>query len=137
MDKATAANKINTALEAMESVIGECVFDEWAIVVMYGGKLKLFEYSGNRREDFISEFKEDFASMKDTLNPATAKLGDYGFSHEGYGAGFDAYMCVGPQAYLLLNNTEKSTGDIVQNPKWKAAQIHFATLLEAFLSDPL
>jgi hypothetical protein len=64
-------------------------------------------------------------------------VGDFAFSHEGHGTGFDAHMSIGSDLYLLLNNTLKSTGDITSNPKWTAAQIHFAELLEAFIADPV
>ena len=42
-------------------------------------------------------------------------MGDFAFSHESYGSGFDAHMCVGTDKLILFNNTEKSTGEITSN----------------------
>ena len=137
MNARNAVTRINTAMTTLENVIGEPVFDEWALVDKQPGGWKLMEYNGNRKQDFIAGFNEDLAALKDTLTPSSTHLGDYAFSHDGFGTGFDAHICVGNNKFLLLNNTEKSTGDITSNPKWKQAQIHFAELLEAFIADPV
>ena len=89
------------------------------------------------RKRFLADFKTDMAALRETLDPSSAHVGDFAFSHEGYGSGFDAHICAGENLFILFNNTNKSTGEITSNPKWKASQIHFANLLEAFIADPI
>lgn len=137
MDNATAASLIETALNNMEQVIGEPVFDEWAVVRKNASSWNLLEYGGSRKDDFIANFNTDVAALRNTLDPSATHIGDFAFSHEGYGSGFDAHMCIGEDLLVLFNNTEKSTGEITSNPKWTSAQIHFAKLLEIFITDPL
>lgn len=137
MEPTAAATRIETAMERLENCIGEPVFDEWALVEKNATGWKLVEYGGTRKEEFRAEFKTDMAALRETLDPATAQIGDFAFSHEGYGSGYDAHICAGNNLFILFNNTAKSTGEITSNPKWKTAQIHFTELLEAFLSDPL
>lgn len=137
MNTAAAAERINTALRRLENSIGEAVFDEWALVERRAGEWKLIEYGGRRKESFLADFNADMAALRETLDPAAAHIGEFAFSHEGYGSGFDAHICAGKNLFILFNNTAKSTGEITANPKWRPAQIHFTELLEAFIADPL
>ncbi len=137
MKLAAAKKRIETAVETLGRAIGEPVFDEWALVGKGAAGWKLLEYGGARRAQFQAGFKSDMAALRETFDPESAQLGDFAFSHEGYGSGFDAHMCVGDQVFVLFNNTVKSTGEITKNPKWTAAQIHFTNLLEAFIADPV
>lgn len=137
MNVSTATARISTALQHLETAIGEPVFDEWALVKRNTSGWKLIEYGGSRKEVFLADFNQDVAALKETLDPDTVQTGDFAFSHEGFGSGFDAHMCVGEQLLILFNNTEKSTGEITRNPKWTSAQIHFNNLLETFIADPV
>ncbi len=137
MNIAAATDRIESALINLETTIGEPVFDEWALAEKNPEGWRLIEYGGSRKEEFLAEFNTDIAALKDTLNPSQTQIGDFAFSHEGHGTGFDAHMCVGKHIFLLLNNTAKNTGEITNNPKWTQAQIHFAELLETFISDPV
>lgn len=137
MNKIDAVDQIQKSLQNMEAVMGEPVFTEWALIVKSDGKWNLSAYEGSRKQSFAENFRADMKAMRTTLDLEEMAAGDYGFSHEGHGSGFDAYMCVGENALLLFNHLDKSTTEIVGNPKWREAQIHFATLLEAFLSSPL
>ncbi len=137
MNLAAATDRIETTLLSMERSIGEPVFDEWALVEKTSKGWKLVEYGGNHKEEFLADFSTDIAALRDTLNPENLVIGDFAFSHEGYGSGFDAHMCAGTNLFILFNNTGKSTGEITSNPKWTTAQIHFTELLEAFIADPL
>lgn len=137
MNLKTAAARIETDLTNLKTAVGEPVFDEWAVVEKTGGGWKLLEYGGSRRAEFVADFSKDVAALKETLDPDHIQTGDFAFSHEGYGSGFDAHICAGENKLILFNNTEKSTGEITANPKWTAAQVHFNNLLEAFIADPL
>ena len=137
MNTATAKARIETALNKLEASIGEPVFDEWALVEKSSTGWIQIEYGGTRKAEFLAEFKTDIAALRDTLDPENTHTGDFAFSHEGFGSGFDAHICAGENLFVLFNNTEKSTGEITSNPKWKTAQIHFSELLEAFIADPI
>lgn len=133
----TAAARIETALKNLETAVGEPFFDEWAVVEKTPSGWKLAAYGGSRREEFVAGFNQDIAALKETLDPENIQVGDFAFSHEGYGSGFDAHICAGTNKLVLFNNTEKSTGELTATPKWTAAQVHFSNLLEAFIADPL
>ena len=135
LDAATAC--IETNLKNLETAIGEAVFDEWAIVEKTTDGWKLVAYGGARRDEFVADFGRDVAALKETLDPENIQIGDFAFSHEGYGSGFDAHICAGEDKLVLFNNTEKSTGEITADPRWTSAQVHFNNLLEAFIADPL
>ena len=137
MNIAAAADRIETALINLGKAVGEPVFDEWALVEKNETGWKLLEYGGTRKNDFLANFNSDIAALRDTLDPANTNVGDFAFSHEGFGSGFDAHICAGENIFLLFNNTAKSTGEITSNPKWTSAQIYFSELLEAFLADPI
>ncbi len=137
MNREAVADHIETALISMERVVEEPVFNEWALVEKTDGGWKLIEYGGTRKNDFLENFNTDIAALRETLDPVNTQIGDFAFSHEGYGSGFDAHICAGSNMYLLFNNTAKSTGEITSNPKWTSAQIHFSQLVETFIADPI
>lgn len=137
MNTAAAIDRIESALINLETALGEATFDEWAMVEKEGTGWRLIEYGGNRKEEFLAEFNTDIAALKDTLDPANTILGDFAFSHEGHGTGFDAHICAGEHIFVLFNNTAKNTAEITSNPKWTGAQFHFTELLEAFIADPI
>ena len=137
MNIPAAEDRIETALISMENKDEEPVFNEWALVSKEVTGWKLHSYGGTRKNAFLAEFNNDLASLRNTLNPSDSNIGDFAFSHEGFGSGFDAHICAGVNTFVLFNNTAKSTGEITTNPKWTSAQIHFSELLEAFIADPL
>ncbi|MBN2162286.1 MAG: hypothetical protein JXR25_16050 [Pontiellaceae bacterium] len=137
MNQTAAANRIESALTNLHSAVGEPVFDEWALVEKNAAGWKLLEYAGNRKEAFKADFNSDIAALRGTLDPSATLIGDFAFSHEGYGSGFDAHICAGENLFILFNNTAKSTGEITSNPKWTSAQVHFSELVEAFIVDPI
>ncbi len=137
MDQKQAQTRIESILQKMAEPFGEPVFDEWFLVGRSNSDWKVLHYAGPRPDEYQAEFTKDMASLRNTLNPGRLELGDFAFSHEGVGSGFDAHMVAGPGVLVLFNNTGKSTGDITGDPRWKMAQIHFNELLEIFLVDPV
>ncbi|HEY5654175.1 MAG TPA: hypothetical protein VIR63_07405 [Pontiella sp.] len=137
MDIATAKTRIESTLSKLQNAIGEPVFDEWAIAEKNALGWKVIEYGGNREAEFHAEFQTDIAALKGTLDPANTMVGDFAFSHEGHGTGFDAHICAGERLFVLFNNTAKNTSEITENPKWTSSQIYFSELLESFITDPL
>lgn len=137
MNLSAAENRIETALVNMEQIVGEPVFNEWALVAKEPTGWKLLSYGGTRKNAFLAEFNKDMAALRDTLDPSDSSAGDFAFSHEGFGSGYDAHICAGENIFILFNNTSKSTGEITSNPKWTSAQIHFSELAEVFIAYPL
>lgn len=138
MKKSEAVERIGLALSKMAEVLGEAAFDEWMLVKRLSKGWQVLNYTGEREAAFKKEFTTDIAAMKETvLDFSKTYVGDSDFSYEGHGSGFDAYICVGDGIFLFLNNIQKSTSEITNSPKWKRAQIHYATLLEAFAADKL
>lgn len=137
MNISAAEDRIETALITMEQVVEEPVFNEWALIAKESTGWKLLVYRGIRKHAFLAEFNDDLAALRGTLDPSESRIGDFAFSHEGFGSGFDAHISAGERIFVLFNNTAKSTGEITSNPKWTSAQIHFSELAEAFLTDPL
>ena len=137
MNISTATDRIETALISLGTSVGEPVFDEWALVEKNEAGWRLIEYGGTRKNDFLAQFNDDIGALRGTLDPSNTCVGDFAFSHEGYGSGYDAHICAGESIFVLFNNTAKSTGEITNNPKWTSAQIHFSDLMEAFIADPL
>lgn len=137
MNTAAAIDRIESALVTMETASGEPVFNEWALVEKETTGWKLIEYGGSRKADFLAEFNTDMVALRNTLDPSNTAIGDFAFSHEGQGTGFDAHISAGENIFILFNNTAKSTGEITSNPKWTSTQIHFSELVEAFISDPV
>lgn len=136
MDLTAAQTLISETLAKMAEPFGEPVFDEWFLVGKAGAGWDVLFYQGPRPDAYQAEFTRDMAALRYTLKPGPLQLGDFAFSHEGVGSGFDAHMVAGPEVLVLFNNTEKSTGDITGDPRWKQAQIHFSELLERFIADP-
>jgi len=132
-----AVEWIGYELEKMDAGMGEHVFNEWVITEKTASGWKILKYNGDRKEEFLETFHSDIAALHDTLDPATSLAGDFAFSHEGYGSGFDAYICVGNHCFILFNNTKKNTDEITKSPKWMQAQIYFAALAERFISDQM
>lgn len=137
MNTIIAEDRIENALIRMEQTVQEPVFNEWALIAKEPSGWKLLVYGGTRKQAFLADFNDDLAALRGTLDPSESSVGDFAFSHDGFGSGFDAHICAGKSIFVLFNNTAKSTGEITSNPRWTSAQIHFSELAEAFLADPL
>ena len=137
MDINTAAIRINTALTRLEHALGESMFDEWVLVRKGPEGWKIVKYTGPRETELEAGFSDDLEALRQVLDLSKVHAGDFAFVHDGYGSAYDAYMGVGEGVLVLFNHTVKTTGDLTADPRWKAAQIHFSDLLEAFLADPV
>jgi hypothetical protein len=63
--------------------------------------------------------------------------GQYDFARHGVGTGFEAFVCVGDELYLICNNTQRSMDDITRDQRWLEAQKAFAELTEHFSGDAI
>ena len=53
------------------------------------------------------------------------------------GTGFESFMVLGSELYLICNHTARTMTEIAAEPKWLNAQIPFAELGSKFQIDPL
>jgi hypothetical protein len=129
---------LNCAQE-MNSRYREVVFDELAIVSIADNQTQTMSYAGPRQEAFTDSFPKDSAALRNTVRQGGQiyDAGDFEFSHEGAGTGFEAFMILGKGLCLICNNTGKSMDGISKNPRWLEAQIPFAELGDKFRSNPL
>ena len=127
---------VGETLEAMDKLYMGSIFDEVILLSLEGGSVAILEYRGERDVSVGQAFFDDIRALKNELIKPEHGVGDFGFTAEGQGEAFDAFIRTGPKHYLLLNNTAKSTGDITADPAWKRAQSVFFDLCEAFRADP-
>jgi len=128
-----AKTQIRQCAAQMNARYQEVVFDEWAVVSILKGKLRVLEYAGGRPLDFKKSFLSDVGQLRAGLLAGAHEPGYFEFAHTGVGTGFESFMALGDGMYLIWNNTAKSMDNIVQNPRWLSAQVPFAEL-SAWLS---
>jgi hypothetical protein len=114
---------------------GRTVFDEWAIVAFSQGRGRILTYVGPRREGFKSNFAADASGILSGLMKDSQQVGDFEFSRNAVGTGFESYMVVGQGIFLICNNTVHSMDTIAADPQWLSAQVPFVELSETFRSD--
>lgn len=110
------------------------VFDEYSIVSFKGGSGEILFYSGGREDDFRKEFADDMVPLRKEILSDQPEHGDFGFTREGAGTYFDAFVCLGPDVYAIFNNTLKSMEEITKDPLWLLAQGDFVELSQRFSS---
>jgi len=115
------------------------VFDELAVVSFSDSQPRTLSYQGPRREVFDAQFAADSAALRASVRRREQEygVGDFEFSHDGTGTGFEAFMVLAPEICLVCNNTGKSMSAIAANPLWLAAQVPFVELAETFRTNPL
>ena len=138
MNLQSAVSRISNSLSKLDAAYGRPVFDEWAVLGLDGGQLKLHHYKGPNQEGFLAGFADNTLALRKELTEEQTGLGgEFSFTREGEGASMDAYICLGPEVYLFCNHTEKSMQEITQDPQWLNAQGEFLNLSQYFAVDPL
>ncbi len=132
-----AINTVGMQITRMNEVYQKPVFDEWALVAMFGSKGKALHYTGPRPEEFHKAFNQDVQTFASELQQPTHNLGDFNFARHGVGTRFDAFVVAGDGLFLICNNTRQSMATITQDPLWLSAQVSFVELSETFRSNPL
>ena len=134
-----AWQKVLNCADEMNTRYSEVVFDELAIVSISDIEPRTMSYQGPRKEAFSESFPKDSAALRKTVRERgqAYDIGDFEFSHEGAGTGYEAVMLLGKGLCLICNNTVKSMDGIAKNPRWLSAQVPFAELAEDFRGDPL
>jgi hypothetical protein len=138
MNLQTAISRIQKSFTRMNEAYQRTVFDELAIVGIDEADVKLHYYDGPREALFMKDFADKTVALRTELTTEqTENGGEFGFTREGTGDRFDAYICLGPQVYLFCNNTRKSMREVTQDPRWLEAQSKFLNASQAFAADPL
>src|SRR5205823_5167906 len=132
-----AKSEIKRCAEQMNARYNGVVFDEWAVVSLAQGRLQVLNYAGGRVVDFKKQFLKDAGALLPGLLTGRHEPGYFEFAHTGVGTGFESFMALGKGMYLIWNNTAKSMDNIAQDPRWLAAQVPFAELVDRFCADPL
>ena len=133
-----AANQhIKACAGQMNSRYGSVVFDEWAIVSLRQHHARILSYTGPRNDQFLQNFAKDLGSLRTSLVDPKFSVGDFEFARHGVGTGFEAFMVLGAELYLICNHTTRTMTEISAEPKWLNAQIPFAELGNQFQRNPL
>jgi hypothetical protein len=138
MTTADALTLIRSQLGRMDALYGRPVFDEWALLGLGAvGRAEVLGYEGPRAKSFAEELPGDAVALREAQARRDYHVGDFEFVHEEAGAGLDAFLRVGPAAYLVCNHTGKAMADIRREPRWRQAQVAWFDLAERFRADPV
>lgn len=116
---------------------GRAVFDEWAIVSLSQNKGKILGYIGPRKEGFRANFSADLSGLSASLQSRQHPVGDFEFSRDAVGTGFEGFIVAGDGVYVICNNTTQAMDVIAKDPLWIGAQVPFVELSEKFRNDPV
>jgi hypothetical protein len=137
MTLAQSIDEIKRCTSTMDARYGNVFFDEWAIVSLSHGHERIVAYHGLRKEHFQKNFVNDLGALRAELLTTKHTPGHFDFARNAVGTGFESFVCVGDELYLLCSNTQSSMNEITQDPRWLEAQKAFAELTERFRADPL
>jgi len=137
MDLATARQHIQGSFERMRALYSRPVFDEWVILAPEAKTSGVLAYTGPRVEEFRKKLPDDVAPLLGQVGGQKLEVGDFEFTIEGDGTRHDVLLKLGPNSYLVCNNTAKSMAEIRSDSRWLKAQAAFVDLSEKFRSDPL
>ena len=132
-----ANQHIKACAEQMNSRYGSVVFDEWAIVSLRHQNARILAYTGPRNDQFLQNFAKDLGTLRTSLADPKFAAGDFEFARHSVGTGFEAFMVLGPELYLICNHTHRTMTEIAADAKWLVAQIPFAELGIKFQGHPL
>ena len=137
MTLSQSLESVKRCAQNMNSRYGKTVFDEWAIVSLQRGKERIVSYDGPRREHFQKNFAQDLGGLRAEVLTVKHAPGHFDFSRHETGTGFEAFVCVGEELYLICNHTQASMSDIAKDARWLEAQKSFAEMTEQFRAAPL
>jgi len=132
-----ATSLIGLCTEKMNARYGSVVFDEWAVVCFAENRGYLLAYAGPRKEGFQREFLRDAGRLRPSLFGRNHAPGDFEFTRDGIGTGFEGFTALGNGMYLIWNNTAQSMDSITRDPRWLGAQVAFIELSERLGIDPV
>jgi hypothetical protein len=130
-------DSVKRCSDSMNARYGKTVFDEWAIISLQRGRERIVSYSGPRKEHFQKNFVTDLGPLRAEVLTGKHQPGHFDFARHEVGTGFEAFVCVGEELYLICNHTQSSMHDIAKDARWLDAQKAFAELTEQFRAEPL
>ena len=136
MDLAAARPLIQSAFERLRSPGRPPVFDEWAILAMTPAQGGILAYHGPRAETFRRQVPDDAAPLRAVAAGKPLTEGDLEFVEDAADTRYDAFMKIGPRAFLILNHTVRTMAEIRADPGWLTAQGVLFELGERFRQDP-
>lgn len=137
MNLESAVSHIDRAFSKMAEKYGEAIFDEWVIVNFGTEDNAIIHYDGPRRDKMTATFTQDTRILRSMIRDKSMASGDFEFTKEAEGTGFDAILALGSGLFLLCNNTSLDMDVITKDPAWKLAQVDFVNLSEKFQTDEL
>lgn len=132
-----AAKLVRECAEKMNARYQKTVFDEWAIISLAENKRRLLSYIGPRQQGFQDNFVADAGPLRGGLRSRKMQAGDFEFARHGVGTGFESFMVLGEDLFLICNNTVQSMDAIAKDPLWLGAQVPFVDLSDRVRADPL
>jgi hypothetical protein len=132
MKLAEATATIRRHLSRLNKAYTREVFDEYAVVSFKAGRGGILVYEGEREAEFRQAFVDDMVPLRREILADQPEHGDFGFTRDGAGTYFDAFVCLGPDTYAIFNNTLKSMEEITQDALWLTAQSEFVALSQQF-----
>ena len=137
MTLSQALDLVKRTSDNMNARYGKTVFDEWAIVSLQRGKERIVSYHGPRKEHFQKNFVNDLGALRAEVLTTKHPPGHFDFARHNVGTGFEAFVCVGDELYVICNNTQSSMNEIAKDARWLDAQKAFAEMTEKFRADSL
>lgn len=126
---------IRLCLSDLNKAYGGEVFDEFSIVSLNKNLGEVLFYFGAREQLFLKTFNDDMLLLRKEILKDQPESGDFGFTREGAGSYYDAFICIAPNLYIIFNNTLKSMDEITENTRWLAAQSSFLKLSQLFSAN--
>lgn len=138
MNSAEAIPLISQQIRHMATLYGRSVFDEWAVIALDRSSVaSILFYEGHRADTFTKDLPDDSRALREATAARTCEIGDFEFVHHAAAARIDAFLRLGPSAYLLCNATTRTMEEIRSDPRWLKAQVAWFELGQAFRADPL
>lgn len=137
MNLEQAWKEIGAAFRVMNERYHGVVFDEIAVVALERLGARVLRYAGPREKEIEREIQRDVQTLHAGLSVHGSDPGAFDFSFDGEGTGYDAFITLGTQIFLVCNRTDGTTLDVTRNPLWIAAQEPFVDLSQRFATDPV
>ena len=137
MTLSQALDLVKRTADNMNARYGKTVFDEWAIVSLKRGHERIVSYQGPRKENFQKNFVNDLGTLRAEVLTTKHQPGYFDFARHNVGTGFEAFVCIGDELYVICNNTQSSMNEIAKDARWLDAQKAFAEMTERFRADSL
>ncbi len=136
MDLAAARPLIQSAFDRLRGPGRPPVFDDWAILALTPAQGGILAYHGPRAETFRRQLPDHDAPPRTVAARKPHAEDDLDLVEVAAVTRYDAFMKIGPRAFLILNHTVRTMAEIRTDPGWLSAQGVLFELGERFRQDP-